>query len=458
MQLPEIFLGMQLRGLRVDPWMRAELRAQFIQEQSEAIVRLEEFAGEKLIKTKAFSSKALMKLLYDKLGLPVQYKRKTGQPTADKEALEKLKEKVDDDQRPIFSDILTVRELGVEISTFLDAKLDDDHRIRWSTNLAGTVSGRISTSASPFWTGTNIQNWKEKVRDIIIADPGYCFVYVDGGQAEARAVAFLADDKAFKSVLNSGINFHAHMAHKVFKVDLADTHEKLEALKSTPQYKQIKTVVHAANYNVSYKKCALLIKCSDLLAIKHLEAFHSQFPGVRAKFHKEVKEQVTKTRMLTSPFGRRRLFFDRMNDELLRSAISHIPQSTISDWMDMGILRAKYFSEGVFNANHTSQLSHFFSLSEPRFCGSLDDLSRVPFIPCVQSHDGLLVLCRIEHIPETISLLKEALTYEIPFESGGLVIPVDVKIGGRWGSLIPATEDNIGRVLNGEIDIYAKGH
>src|SRR5262249_856023 len=147
---------------------------------------------------------------------------------------------------------------------------------------------------------------------------------------------------------------------------------------------------------------------------KHLESFHSEFPGVRGTFHKFVKETVQKTRCLTSPFGRRRLFFDRMNDELLRSAISHIPQSTVADWMDFGILRAQLFSQANFNAHSGSHLSSFFALDSKYYSSDPRELVG-SFIPCVQSHDGLLVQCRIEDIRRTIKLLSAALTYEIPF-------------------------------------------
>lgn len=449
MKLPPIFIGMQMRGVRVDPWRRAEMREEYVREQAEAIERLEAAAGMKIMAKKSISNKALLELLYTRMRLPKQYNRKTGSLTADKKALDKLATKVNDEQRPLFQDILTIRELGVEISTFLDADLDSDGRLRWSTNLAGTVSGRISTSASPFWTGTNIQNWNEDVRDIVVSEPDDIFVYADGEQAEARAVAFLAEDAGLQEVFSSGLNVHAQMANRLFGYPLARTEAELEALKKTAFYADAKRTVHAANYDMSFRMAAITMKCSEAAAMAKLEAYHSSFPGVRGKFHADVRRLVQTTRMLETPFFRRRQFFGRMDDELIRGAISYVPQSVVADWMDAAILRAKYFSEGNFNPYPGSILENFFKLSEPKFAPSFSAL-QIPFRPSVQIHDGLLCQSKLQDLPATIDLLREAMTYEIPFPSGKLTIPVDVKIGFRWKRLVPANAENVRKAMNSD--------
>ena len=457
MELIPPMVEMQLRGIRVDLDVRARLREWYVAERTLAIERLEAFSGTKLMAKKTLSNVAVMDLLYNKLKLPVQRHPKTKQPTADKKALEKLSLKVDDSQRPVFIDIMTVRDLGVEISTFLDAKLDRDSRLRWSTNIAGTVSGRISTSGSPFWTGGNVQNWNEEVRNIVLADPGYVFVYADGEQAEARAVAYLAEDPELQRVFSSDISVHAQMANRIFGIPLADTFEKLEKLKKREEYKLSKMGVHAANYNMSARTAAVIMRKTEWEASKILEGYHNSFPGVRSVFHRRVREQVEKYKILTTPFWRRRQFFDRMGPELIRGAISYVPQSTIADWLDTGLLRAYYFSQGLFNQHPESIMRGFYSLPEPRFANSFDELTfkKGEFYLNINIHDGLLGQVKIEHLRRGINLMKEALTFGIHFQNGGeLTIPIDVKIGGRWGSLISATEKNIADIESGSYDLH----
>lgn len=458
MELIPPMVEMQLRGVRIDPEARDRLREWFVAERGCAIERLEAFSGSRIMAKKTLSNVAVMDLLYNKMKLPVQKHPKTKQPTADKKALEKLSLKVNDEQRPIFIDIMTVRDLGVEISTFLDAKLDHDQRLRWSTNIAGTINGRISTSASPFWTGTNVQNWNEEVRNIVLAEDGYCFLYADGEQAEARAVAYLAEDPELQRVFSSDISVHAQMANRIFGIPLADTEEKLEALKKREEYKLSKMGVHAANYNMSAKTAAVIMRKTEWEANKVLEGYHASFPGVRSVFHRRVKDQVEKYRSLSTPFWRRRQFFDRMGPELIRGAIAYIPQSTIADWLDTGLLRAYYFSKGMFNNFPDSIMCDFYRLPEVRYASSFEELKfkKDEFFLNINIHDGLLAQVKISELRRGINLMKEALTFTIPFPNGGnLTIPIDIKIGGRWGSLFKASEKNIAAIERGEKDIYA---
>ena len=51
----------------------------------------------------------------------------------------------------------------------------------------------------------------------------------------------------------------------------------------------------------------------------------------------EIEAKLRKVRMLETPMGRRRTFFGRWNNQLIRQAYSYIPQSTVSDVILMGM-------------------------------------------------------------------------------------------------------------------------
>ena len=92
-------------------------------------------------------------LLYTQMALKPVRKRNTKgfyMPTVNEEALEYLKIYIH--ARPIISFILTLRGIAKTIS-FLNTKLDIDNRIRTSFNLAGTVTGRLSSAESEFGSG-----------------------------------------------------------------------------------------------------------------------------------------------------------------------------------------------------------------------------------------------------------------------------------------------------------------
>jgi len=52
----------------------------------------------------------------------------------------------------------------------LKTEIDKDGRIRTSYNIAGTNTGRLSSSFSEFGTGTNLQNIEESLRSMFVAD------------------------------------------------------------------------------------------------------------------------------------------------------------------------------------------------------------------------------------------------------------------------------------------------
>ena len=59
-------------------------------------------------------------------------------------------------------------DIGKKIGV-LRTGIDPDGRIRTSYNIAGTSTGRFSSSVTEFGTGGNLQNIEEALRSILIA-------------------------------------------------------------------------------------------------------------------------------------------------------------------------------------------------------------------------------------------------------------------------------------------------
>jgi hypothetical protein len=87
MRLLPVLLKMQMRGMRVDTQAREQIRSSLLQRKSE----IESAFGKSL---NLQSPKQLSTFLYDELGLPKQYHRKTGVLTTNKDALIKLRRKI----------------------------------------------------------------------------------------------------------------------------------------------------------------------------------------------------------------------------------------------------------------------------------------------------------------------------------------------------------------------------
>lgn len=184
-------LEMKLRGTLIDEAERVKAVAAYHKDVALLEGQLMEILIEGLGLDPSFNwrSPAQLKvLLYEHLRLPPIRKRNSkGQlaPTVNRDALERLTQYFD--AQPIINHILALRDIGKKIGV-LETEVDSDGRMRTSYNIAGTNTGRLSSSFSDFGTGTNLQNVEERLRRVFWADPGMKFAYIDLEQAESRLV------------------------------------------------------------------------------------------------------------------------------------------------------------------------------------------------------------------------------------------------------------------------------
>lgn len=206
-------LEMKLRGIRVDEEYRWKAIRAYEEELNVLRRQLSEIVREGVGWTEPFnpaSPAQVGHLLYNVLGLPTV--RKRGKPTTDRDALERLSSYFI--AEPIVRHLLAIRDISKKVST-LKSEIDADGRYRTSYNIAGTSTGRFSSSFNDLGTGGNAQNWEERLRRIFIADPGMKFAYIDLEQAESRAVGAiiwnLFNDSRYLDACESG-DLHTYVA------------------------------------------------------------------------------------------------------------------------------------------------------------------------------------------------------------------------------------------------------
>ena len=175
-------LEMRLRGVNID----IDRRDAVIEEYADTIDRLEaqltRIVGEGLdVWGWSWTSlKDLRYIFFDVLGIP-----RGARGSVDEKALNRIRGYFV--AKPIVSHVLAMRELQKKIQV-LRTEIDRDGRIRTSYNIAGTNTGRLSSSFSEFGTGTNLQNIEESLRSMFVADGGYKLAYFDAEQGESREV------------------------------------------------------------------------------------------------------------------------------------------------------------------------------------------------------------------------------------------------------------------------------
>lgn len=185
-------LEMMLRGFRVDNIKRLDMIGSLQLRLSKLQNILDRYAYAVWDKPlNPNSPKQLIDFFYHKMKLPEQFSHKKGQTklSTDREALEALE--LYFYARPIVACILAIRDLKKQLSV-LETEIDSDMRMRTSYNIAGTETGRWSSSSSAYGVGTNLQNIARDLRIIFVSDPGMKLYGIDLEQAESREVGWLS--------------------------------------------------------------------------------------------------------------------------------------------------------------------------------------------------------------------------------------------------------------------------
>lgn len=209
-------------------------------------------------------------------------------------------------------------------------RLDPDGRLRTIYSPGGTVTGRLNSTQTPWKTGWNSQNAPPWFREAIIPDPGYVFGSVDLKQAEAVLVAYFAQEPEMIKCFEAKEDIHRFNAANIYGVPPE---------KVTKDQRYIaKRLVHAFDYLLGDDHAASIAQVSIFEARRIKGLYFRRFPRI-LEWHEEIREQLKANRTLVNPFGRRRLFLDRLGDELLRKAVAYLPQSTCVDTTNEALLR-----------------------------------------------------------------------------------------------------------------------
>ena len=307
------------------------------------------------------SSDQLKDLFYGVMRLPEIWLSQKGQKklSMNREALEKLQEYLY--ARPFITLILAIRDFEKQREV-LQTQIDPDGRFRTSYNIAGTETGRPSSSENSFGTGGNAQNVAPHLRYVFVADQGYKLGQIDLEQVEARDVGYfcgcLFGDWSFLDACESG-DLHTSNARLIWP-HLAWTNDlKADRVIANQQFYRefsfrdmAKRGSHLSNYMGTAYTAARHLKVPQYIMedfqaryargrpanpSKGIPAIEPAFPCI-PKFWRWVAEQLETQGYLVTPFGRKRWFFGRPNDETtLREAIAFLPQSTTADRMNLGM-------------------------------------------------------------------------------------------------------------------------
>lgn len=336
--------------------------------------------------------------------LKIKIPTKDGEETTDALALKKLMVKYPNE--PFLSNLAEHRKVQKLSSSYANVQLDEDKRLRFRLNIAGTISGRFSSAKTDWDTGLNIQNIPKNFRRMIVPDPGCTFIQIDLKQAESRVVAWLAREETMSRLFDAEADLHVHTANKIFGTDIT----KLPKDDYTKKRFMGKKANHSFNYGKGprtfiddvFKESGFVITLAESEKIH--SGYFATYPRI-VEWQKAIQRELYRSRRLVSPHGRVCHFTGFLNDDTFRDAYSFIPQATVVDYLNEAWLK-------------------FEKLKLPGV--------RV----CQQGHDSLLIEAPTNLIDQTTIQLTAAFDVTtVTIYNQERRIPYDIGTGSNWGSI-----------------------
>src|ERR1700722_16447805 len=281
------------------------------------------------------SPKQLQQVLFDELDLPKTKRIKTGY-TTDSEALTNLLATTGD---PVLEHIMRHRDV-TKLKQFVDILMlatGDDGRIHTTFNQTIAATGRLS-SQDPNLQNIPIRTEEgRRIREGFVVGAGYeTLLTADYSQIELRIMADLSGDEALMAAFESGHDFHAATASRVFGVDPHTV---------TPEQR---AKIKAMNYGLAYGLSAFGLSNQLRISVEEarglMDDYFKEFGGVR-DYLQSIVAQARLDGYTSTIMGRRRYLPDLTSDNRQRRemaermALNAPIQGSAADVIKVAMLR-----------------------------------------------------------------------------------------------------------------------
>ncbi|HMD95659.1 MAG TPA: DNA polymerase I [Trebonia sp.] len=281
------------------------------------------------------SPKQLQEVLFTELGLPKTKRIKTGY-TTDSEALTSL---LASTGHPVLEHLLHHRDVS-KLKSIVDSLIPmagEDGRIHTTFNQMVAATGRLS-SVDP-----NLQNIPirtelgRRIRQGFVVGAGYdCLLTADYSQIELRIMADLSGDTALTAAFESGHDFHAATASRVFGIRPEEVGQEQRAK------------IKAMNYGLAYGLSAFGLSGQLRISVDEarmlMEEYFKEFGGVR-DYLQSIVAQARIDGYTSTIMGRRRYLPDLTSDNRQRRemaermALNAPIQGSAADVIKVAMLR-----------------------------------------------------------------------------------------------------------------------
>lgn len=295
MPLSLVLADMESTGVKVDVSRLKAMGQELSERLKEIEGRIYELAGETF---NINSPKQLGVILFEKLGLPVVKKTKTGYSTS-ADVLEQLAS-----SHEVIREILEYRQLGKLQSTYIEGlqKVVHNGRIHTRFNQVLTQTGRLS-SIDP-----NLQNIPirleegRKIRHAFVpTEEDWVIFAADYSQIELRVLAHIANDEKLIEAFREDHDIHTETAMSVFHVEADEVTSNMR--------RHAKAVNFGIVYGISDYGLSQSLHITRKEAAKFIERYLESYPGVR-NYMEEIVADAKQKGYVSTLLQRRRYLAD----------------------------------------------------------------------------------------------------------------------------------------------------
>lgn len=361
-----VLANMERIGVEIDVDRLAELGRDAADQLGELASQIYGISGEEF---NIDSPKQLGHILFEVLGIEPLKKTTRGYST-DASVMRELSK-----THEIANMVLSYRELSKIKGTYIDTlpkMREGDGRLHTVFHETVTATGRLSSS------NPNLQNipvrsdFGRQIRECFIPlDAEEVFVSADYSQIELRLLAHLSGDENLIHAFNSGADFHAMTASRVYGVPLEDV---------TPQ---MRSHSKAVNFGIVYGQQAFgLSQTLDIPraeAKEMIERYFEAYPNVRQYLDGIVKS-AKDAGYAETLFGRKRRIPELKSSNRNvygvgeRTAMNHPMQGTAADIIKLAMIEVqKQLEAKGCEAKLLLQVHDELDLSVPK--AELEDVS-----------------------------------------------------------------------------------
>lgn len=286
------------------------------------------------------SAPQMQKILYEKLGLPIQYKFEKGKQkvTCDKDARKVLMEYEDDNGEPLYPIVHYYHEwctAGTIKSNFLKGLpvlATPDGYMFPSVKQFGTTTGRLSIKEP------NYQSYNKPVKVRIVPRPGFYMTDNDYSSIEYRILAFMSgQEQLIEAFRDPDLNYHTYQAARMFDIPYEAVTEDLR--------KRAKGINFGLPYGMGDPSLGARVfgQKTKENTLKARELRNKYFEGQEKvrDFFDRVRQEGVDNGYTSTYYGRRRWYDKNRYDteSIKRQAGNAVIQGTAADVYKIGVVR-----------------------------------------------------------------------------------------------------------------------